>query len=396
MAPAACSLPPSGSLPPLSTLPQLTEKQILSALQTLSALYCPLPASVAFQLSPENKNPSDGTATPLLDSGYTSGTEEDDQVQKGLAAVRADGYERAFAERWLTGFIARACELPGLSSEDGLDSALEQASFVLESFVAKTAEEEELDKDNGEFTRQFSFKLSLPDGEGQVSVGVCLNDGLAGTSSDDVDDVGLQSWGASIVFSDLICETPERFCLTRDAFGTSPQIVELGAGTGLVSLVLGAALPHLGISQPKIVATDYHPSVLANLRANIETNAAASVQSSLLDWSAPELSPPLDFPADMLIATDVVYAPEHAAWLRDCVTQLLGPEGVFWLVATVRQNGRFEGISDTVEAAFAETERPRGRDGRLLCILSSERLEKRDRVGRGDESGYKLFRIGWA
>jgi hypothetical protein len=98
----------------------------------------------------------------------------------------------------------------------------------------------------------------------------------------------------------------------------------------------------------------------------------------------------------MLIATDVVYAPEHAVWLRDCATLLLGPNGVFWLVATVRQTGRFEGISDTVEAAFAIKDRPRGKDGRLLSILDSEKLEKRGRVGRGDESGYKLFRIGWA
>ncbi|KAH6892920.1 putative methyltransferase-domain-containing protein [Thelonectria olida] len=397
MAPAGCSLPPSSSLPPLSTLSKLTERQIISALQGLSALYCPLQASVAFQLSPESKNVSHGTVTPLLDSGYTSGAEDDtDQVEQSLVALRADGFERTFVERWLTGFISRAYELPGLTSEDALDCALEQASYVLESFVTKTVDEEELEKDSSDFARQFSFQLSLPGPhQEQVPVDVRLNDGLAGTSSTDCDDVGLQSWGASIVFSDLMCETPERFSLAQATLGTSPRIIELGAGTGLVSLVLGAMLPPLGITQPTIVATDYHPSVLANLRANIEANHLTSVQASLLDWSSPVLESPLDVPADMLIATDVVYAPEHAMWLRDCATLLLGPGGVFWLVATVRQNGRFEGISDTVEAAFAVQDRPRGKDGRLLSILQSEKLEKRGRVGRGDESGYKLFRIGW-
>ncbi len=34
--------------------------------------------------------------------------------------------------------------------------------------------------------------------------------------------------------------------------------------------------------------------------------------------------------------------------------------------------------------------------GRELTILGEEWLEKRRGVGRGDESGYRLFRIGWA
>ena len=36
-----------------------------------------------------------------------------------------------------------------------------------------------------------------------------------------------------------------------------------------------------------------------------------------------------------------------------------------------------------------------GNDGRVLTILDEEWIEKRPGVGRGDESGYRLFRIGW-
>ncbi|RBQ65370.1 hypothetical protein VDGD_21718 [Verticillium dahliae] len=98
----------------------------------------------------------------------------------------------------------------------------------------------------------------------------------------------------------------------------------------------------------------------------------------------------------MLIAADVVYAPEHATWLRDCATALLSPSGVFWLFITVRQKGRFNGVSDTVEASFEARDRPTGADGRQLTILHAEDHGKTKGVGRGDESGYKLFRIGWA
>jgi hypothetical protein len=98
----------------------------------------------------------------------------------------------------------------------------------------------------------------------------------------------------------------------------------------------------------------------------------------------------------MLFATDVVYAPEHARWLRDCATQLLSDNGVFWLLVTIRPNGKFAGIGDTVEAAFTATDRPYGRTGQRLDILQREKLDKRSGVGRGDESHYELFRIGWA
>lgn len=404
MAPAGYSLPPSSSLPPLSTLQKLTEQQILSALQGLSALYCPLPASVAFKLSPENNSLDHPASTPLVDSGYTSGAEDDsrdvEHVEQSRDALRADAFERNFVERWLTGFMARAYDLPGLSLEEARDRALDQASWVLESFVASTADDDEMDDQHSHFTREFTFKLSVPETQEEVPVDVRLNDGLAGKNSTDCDDVGLQSWGASIVLSDLMCAEPSRFGLSQPSLGTSPRIIELGAGTGLVSLVLGKMLPHLGTLKSDVIATDYHPAVLENLRTNITENfpseGAVSMHTSLLDWSAPVLESPLDLPADILIATDVVYAPEHAMWLRDCATRLLSPNGVFWLLVTVRQNGRFDGISDTVEAAFATTDRPRGKDGRLLSILDSQKLEKRSRVGRGDESGYRLFRLGWA
>lgn len=393
MRPVACPLPPSGSLPPLGKLSQLTEKQIFEALESLSAIYCPLPVSLAATLKPPH-----GATEEIVDSGYTSGEEGEkgspQNCEHDFAAIRGDGFERSFAERWLTGFIARVEMLESLASEESRELALDQASTVLESFYASPADEDE-EEEEDVFAREFSFNLS---NKQAAPVKVTLNDGLAGRNSEDPDDVGLQSWGASIVFSDLLCASPESFNITTDFLGESPRIIELGAGTGLVSLVLGALLPRLEFRNPTIIATDYHPAVLANLESNIGINfpqAITSVKTAMLDWSAPRLEAPLDKPADMLFATDVVYAREHAVWLRDCATQLLAPHGIFWMLVTVRPNGKFEGISETVRTAFEADDRPTGKDGRRLTVLHFEKLEKRNGIGRGDESGYKFLKIGW-
>ena len=136
-------------------------------------------------------------------------------------------------------------------------------------------------------------------------------------------------------------------------------------------------------------------------KLNIETNFPSShsdvpppVTTAVLDWSQPP--PDLKSSSNLLVASDVVYAPEHAAWLRDCAAHLLTPEGNFWLMVTVRKTGKFEGIPDTVESAFALEKCPRNEIGKVFRILKTEFVEKRRGIGRGDETGYNLYRIGWA
>lgn len=399
MRPAGHPLSPTSSLPPLRSLPTLTKERIFSALDNLHELYCPVPLSRAIKSQLELGKVHDGLPARQLDSGYVSENGDDIDLEGALDALRADNFERNFAIRWLTTLIARVEELP-LNEEDERERVVDKASHVLASF-AKAAEEDE--EEGSGLTREFSFLLSPSDtpdflespeldASQKIKIDVRLHDGSHTTT--DHTDVGLQSWGASIVFSDLLCASPARFGLARSTLGSSPRIIELGAGTGLVSLALDKALPHLGISDATLIATDYHPAVLANLRSNIAL-ARAGVKACALDWSDPVLEAPLDAPADVLVATDVVYALEHAVWLRDCATRLLGPGGVFWLMMTARPNGRFEAVIDSVEKAF-RTASTNEADGRHLTILAVENVAKRQGVGRGDESGYKLFRIGWA
>lgn len=447
-------IPPSASLPPLrSGGSQLNESQILSALNNLFAIYYPLspttiPNSVIVEATAKPfKLPAISRVTASLqipDSGYSSpgyiseneDEDDDEDAEDDLELLRADEFERSFATRWLEKFMIRAEDegdevLAGVfETEESRQSVVERAADLLTALLNP----EELfqpvalrgDLNGGEggrdeddvFCRELKFALSgelvRGSGGGGGNITIKINDGLAGSNSSDHLDVGVQTWGASIVMSQMMCDTPLRFGLSREKLGDSPRIVELGAGTGVVSLVLAQLLArYLDLKVPVIVATDYHPVVMANLRRNIAVNEdaqAAHVHACTLDWANSDmLQEEGDWPlegmrggyqanADMLVATDVVYAKEHAALLSDCAARLLAPGGTFWLLQTVRSNGRLGEYEDAVESAFPVAKVGAGQDNGEKClkILEEERLEKRSGVGRGDETFYRLFRIGWA
>lgn len=381
-------LPPSSSLPHIRSLVSASEEQITAALRSLEALYCPLRLPTILPSTLLKKPLVPAVPTPsFVDSGYASPNEEHREdgiaaAEEAIAAICADQFERTFATRWLTSLISRIHELG--FDEQATDLMINDAAFILSCFADSSKDEA--------LTRDFAFPMA----SGGV-LNISLNDApLLGV---DHTDVGLQSWGASVVLSSMLCAAPDRFFLTPQALPNAPKVLELGAGTGLVSLTLAKLLPELAIAGAELTATDYHPAVLENCKANIETNLAPSdgvrapMNTMLLEWSQP--SPHLHSTVDLLVASDVVYAPEHAAWLRDCAAHLLKPDGVFWLMATVRQSGKFEGISNAVEAAFGPEICPRSDTGMTFRILETQQVEKRRGIGRGDEEGYVLYKIGW-
>lgn len=382
-------LSPSSSLPSIRQLLMSSEGQISSALRNLQTLYCPLRMPASLTKPTRIRRQVSAASTPgLVDSGYTSQDEKEDgdlAHEEMRAILLADPFERNFATRWLTALISRSEEMD--LDEETRTRMIDDAAFILSSFSDCKKDEEEA------LTRDFSFPIS-----NGTSVSVTLNDApLSGT---DHTDVGLQSWGASIVLSSMMCADPAQFGLTPAGLPTKPTFIELGAGTGLVSLTLAKLSPELGIHTASIVATDYHPAVLDNCNANVTTNFPSahknlhSVETSLLDWSRPPIERART--ADLVIACDVVYAPEHSAWLRDCAAHLITPGGTFWLMVTVRKVGKFEGLPDTVEAAFEASLCPLDSAGRRFQISQKLWIDKRKGIGRGDESGYNLYRIGWA
>ncbi|KAI0066560.1 S-adenosyl-L-methionine-dependent methyltransferase, partial [Artomyces pyxidatus] len=363
--------PPTSSLPALARLAAHTVSQITDALDNLSKLYFPPPSPPA----PRLRTLIHDGAVP--DSGYASEEEDDDLAppepqqadDEDIDVLRADTFERSFAIKWLTGFTARADTFltSGAPSEaDARADAVDTAAALLSAFVDSPPEQA--------VTRAFSF--ASPSGPVHIE----LNDAplLAG----DHTSVGLQSWASSIVLAERMCATPSAFSLA-----TGARIIELGAGTGLLSIAAAKLFP-----ASEVIATDYHPDVLANLERNVTGNGV-DVAVRALDWEHPEF--PEGGAFDVVLAADVVYHPAHAAWIRACVEGLLAKDGAFWMIVALRATGRHEGLADTVGEVFPRLEDARD-GGEILCVLREETLGRMDGCGRADEGGYRLYRIGWA
>jgi hypothetical protein len=376
-------------LPPLKRAASLTEAEARRALRSLHEFsYYPIPDVLGQEVPRKTKD------APVLDSGYVSENDADEITNENKAiSLYLEPLERDFAVRWLTGFVGQAWEFP--LDDETRDGFVDAACSLLSHLTSTENGCNSNDDEDLGMTRRFRFSK----GDSAEELIVDLYDTPMQTGEDHT-DVGLQTWGASIAFSQMLCNTPSDFNLDRRTLESSTRIVELGAGTGLVSMVLASLLPSIADSLPSIVATDYHPTVLKNLERNAaslssRSEPAAPMQVAHLDWCAPTREPPLDVLADIVIAADVVYAAEHARWLRHCASHILAPGGIFWLMVSIRPNGKFEGVCDSIEAIFAENNTAIRETCQHLRILSKQCIDKKHNIGRADEVGYRLFKIGW-
>lgn len=399
---------PISSLPPLRQLPFQTLDSIQQALAGIRSLYFPPPPPKLIL----HKRHTVATLihdASVPDSGYASaeGEEEDEveeeEVSKKLIGhedvdiLRSDPFEREYAIKWLTGLISRCDIWIAEAPEEGAygdtpeerNKVVDDAASLLALFAGDTEPEPSL-------TRAFSF----PRSDGGNPVCVRLNDGALLTA--DHTSVGLQSWASSIILAERICWDPPSFNL--DSLDRPrARILELGAGTGLLSIVASKLLP-----STEIIATDYHPDVLTNLRLNVSTNVSGQDQPPIsvhaLDWSTPLVDDPFSEGSfDMILAADVVYHQDHAQWIKSCVQRYLRRgkhrepnRPTFWLVIPLRSVGRHEGMDTAVEQAFSAlnphtTDSERGE----LVIFRKEEIARRNGIGRADEGSYVLFEIGW-
>ncbi|PWN24130.1 hypothetical protein BCV69DRAFT_280032 [Microstroma glucosiphilum] len=259
--------------------------------------------------------------------------------------------------------------------------------------------------------------------------------------------VGVQTWAASIVLSDLLVTRPgEIHSLLRESERSRPlRVAELGAGTGLVGIVCAQLLSSLcppsasisdgaGEEKNTVILTDYHPRVLENLRRNVDANrtglsSRVELGVNALDWSVyyqPSdgdsatpglLSSPALLAAgqhphyDLLLAADVVYAREHASWLYATMSSLLArtKSARAHVLNARRSEGRFGewGLVQGTDRVFGEVAEELeeegggggedgsvGRDARLRVIRRVE-LPKVKGLGRSDERGHIWWTLGW-
>ncbi|KAI5477972.1 S-adenosylmethionine-dependent methyltransferase [Pseudohyphozyma bogoriensis] len=442
---------PTQLLPPLPrslSLSSLDSHSLLDLLDTLESIYSPP--------SPPDKR--ENRETGHVDSGYSSSAEDDDSegvvvsadtttTAAGVGTTGADDvFELNYAKDWLVRLVRRMDEWVAevderehegegnatVTNVGGWDVLLDKAAKLL-TRLSETSE-------SGALTRL----VNLPTASDELSIK--LHDALP--PAEDPTSVGLQSWGASIILARLMASDPSSFgigCGGGGVGGRRRRVLELGAGTGLLSIAWGKLGEREHAEGDEIVATDFHADVLDNLRKNVAANfpSPSPVSVAKLDWSALHSSllfansthtttstpsgtlstptrrtslsvsipPPFNVRFDTIIAADVVYTVDHAVWLKSCVSQLLSrpspslpsssPHPRFHLLLPLREHhaparamlpAAFPSRDDVVKTLGTLEER----GGRWeLAVLEERALERVPGVGRVDEVGYVQYAIGW-
>ncbi|KAI9441693.1 hypothetical protein H4582DRAFT_1404606 [Lactarius indigo] len=350
----AVVLPPTSRLPPIKALGTVPVGLLHEAIQYLQAIYNPEihGSRCVSRGACRRERPAHNTDT---DTGPSDTTLD---ATASWDTVRADAFEHAYAIRWLTALIAQATTTTITAHSDtGAVEPLVQSAAALLAICAGAASA-------GTRTRTYAF-----DG----GVRVQLTD--VALRNDDFGSVGAQTWGSACVLAEMIVEEPARFGLDG-----AVRILELGAGTGLVSLTIGKILESRG--RAEIVASDFHPLALENLRRNIENNDCPDscglplVSAHFLDWQeaadpANALEAPFDVPFDEVFGADVVYEVEHAAWISACLRRLVRLTGRFHLVIPIREG--FTRESTAIEGLFPHVD-DLHRVEPTLCITQKESI----------------------
>ncbi|KAE9397148.1 hypothetical protein BT96DRAFT_884230 [Gymnopus androsaceus JB14] len=328
---SSITAPPTSYLPPIKSLSSLAEtSRLQECLAYLRQIYVPNVRGSSRRRKRPKPKPSNGTGS------------------SSLAVLRRDPFERAYSLRWLSALIR--LDLPKIQ---------EDAAALL-AICAGTAAA-------GTIQRQFEFDLD----QGRSRIQIALNDVPLSTNASNGDyfsSVGAQTWGGACVLAEEITNDPNVFFpastnakakIEEETF----RVLELGAGTGLVSLV--ARKVALEVKRKMdIIATDYYPSVLDNLKANIETNFPTpsshphlAISSQFLDWSSSSSSDLGATKFDLILGADIIYEPLHASWIHAVVGNTLrrpsiigGGGGLFHLVIPLRPS--FAAESSTIEQVF--------------------------------------------
>ncbi|TFK23736.1 hypothetical protein FA15DRAFT_670215 [Coprinopsis marcescibilis] len=377
-------LPLTSTLPPIRKIASTDDLELRGAIDYIRKIYNP---PVRGSRRRRRRSAANGC----------SGTHIPNDEQGDLEALRRDAFERTYSTTWLTHLVSHF-SIFGDDEDQNPHSLLNDAAGLL-AIVAGTASA-------GIITRLFT----VPSAYGPVSVQ--LRD--VPLDNQDYGSVGAQTWGGACIMAEMIAEDPGRFDLILSSSGSPGpyRVLELGAGTGLVSLAIAqlyrkmiGEVSRRGDPVIDIVATDYYPSVLENLRVNVTENRLEDAKSTSpavrlrtwpLDWSkfpSTTALPPLDKPFDVIFGADIVYEEQHAIWIMDCLKKLLKRGSWFHLIIPLRHTHTFE--SCTIEVVFA---RPLAACGEPSLIWHSKDIITCDAdSGRdGDEVDYACYKIGWS
>ncbi len=127
---------------------------------------------------------------------------------------------------------------------------------------------------------------------------------------------GVMLWPAAIALAHEVA--------SRDVAGL--RILELGAGTGLPGIVAAAA-------GARVVQTDRQKLVLHVCKRNAERNRVTTIEHRLADWLAWDDRERYD----VILGSDILYAPGLHAYLRTIFDTNLAPNGTLLIADPFRE-----------------------------------------------------------
>ncbi|KDN41320.1 hypothetical protein K437DRAFT_258307 [Tilletiaria anomala UBC 951] len=431
---------PTSFLPPLRRVPAFAALQ--QGLRLVTKLYASASPSESLNLEHFGK--------------AASGRSSTEQLQDAFDAARRDEIEKRFALDWCLRIIAS--DLTWLS-EGEAQTAQDVASSVIAAEAALA--------EAGPLERLFRFPLDSPTIEINIRdapLPISKRDstesvaGSRDSASEDEEEpdgyhtprsnrhissrkqnaataVGVQTWGSASILCDLFARHADDVFAGLDLPAPSMQkpfrILELGSGTGLVGLFAASLAQRARLQPVEVCLTDYHEKVLENLQHNIGLNCnahqTASVGSAVLDWRdvhdviqqrqrrSPSPSSQSSWWSNaqaafsLILAADVIYSPEHPAWLLSNLRFFLShqPHSRAHIMCPIRLNGRFgewnllqiadrvfgQAHESNIHTANPEPGASESAEKEVVLLQRTE-LPKIKGIGREDESGYVYWVFG--
>ncbi|CAL8289104.1 unnamed protein product [Boreogadus saida] len=188
---------------------------------------------------------------------------------------------------------------------------------------------------------------------------------------------GLVTWEAGLHLAEWAGEHLEAF--------SGRVVLELGCGVGLTGLVVCR-----GCSPSRYVFSDFHPSVLRRLRANLELNGLGEgpaggaegggvVRVEELDWESVSEERLREIGADTVIASDVVYDPDLLPGLVRLLSVVLrcsspaAPQ--VFICSPIRNPDTYNSFKRQLEAAGVGHEVIRGAARQALSYQRASAIE---------------------
>lgn len=138
-------------------------------------------------------------------------------------------------------------------------------------------------------------------------------------------DVWAHLWGSTAVLASIVAELGQS--------STKLRVLELGAGYGMPSIVMGK-FGH------RVYCTDGVPAAAKMIEDNLALNKVqATCSAGVLNWNAPSFPTEQEPPFDLVLGADVGYLRRDLGPILKALSATVGPKGAAILVEPGRPSG---------------------------------------------------------